>query len=356
MLRRRKKRAKKSQPETEEARSKAIVSASEKAYLDQLEKMIKTPGQTPYVRRQGPKAQQGAAAPGTEEPVFDSGPMSPEEVQGRAAGALAAGRLQSTQARPQGRVRLGSDGIYEMEIDVPSADLEQYDDVKPKPPPKPKPAPPPRAEEKPPPQPAPAPEPEVEKSKDLFPCGTLVVWNDGELAVYKQHREEKGYDVIYVAESGGKLVPKGVCLFAYGPRRVGQLSEAIFQWMERTMSWSRDAFVAHFDNPADAGRIPVLGEAPAAGEAPEPSKPAADTEERGPFVRGRTFTISMGDHVWHGVYWGRDPIGTLVAHNTNRVWTLMHLDLDRFGSDVQLGDVLPDEAITSIEQAVNGQG
>ena len=362
MLGRQKKLTKKKQQQQqvreEEARKKALVSAQERAYLDRLERMIETPGQSPYIQRNARKKESTTVT--SDEPLYDSGPMTADQMQGRAAGAVAPDRERRAVRSPEGRVRLGADGVYEIELDVPSADLEQYDDVKPRPPREPKPSPRPRAPEKPV-EPEPTAEPETapphveEESKDLFPCGALVVWNDGELAIYKEHREEKGYDVVYVAESGGTLVPKGVCLFAYGPRVVGRLSEPILRWMERCMRWDRNAFVAHFHNPTEADKVPVLREAPSPGE-PEFPPPPAEPVETGPFVRGRTFTITMGDHRWHAVYWGRDTIGTLVAHNTNRVWTLMHLDLDRFGADLQLGDVLPAGAVAEIERAVNGQG
>ena len=338
------------------------ITAREKSYLDQLEKMITSPGLTPYIRRNGPgrQAEESSAVA----PMFDSGPLTADQMattQSNAGTVQAPGSLRPSLVSGDGRVRLGADGVYEIAIDVPAADLEEDEDVRP-----PKPAKPAKPHRQPvvevkssrPSSDSPDEPPRVEeiaKSKDLFPCGTLVLWNGNHLGVYKKYLEQKGYDLVYVVEQDGRLHPKGICLFAYEPQRVGLLSDGIFQWMERTMRWERDALVFHFDNPNDVSKVSVLNErqsAERADAAPEHPENATDSET---LVRGRTFTVSVGKHQWYGVYWGRDAIGTIVAHNTNHVWSLMHLDLDRFGASLKFSDVLPSQQIREIESVVNGE-
>ena len=336
------------------------VTAREEAYLDQLEQMIAKPGLTPYIRRNGPTRQPEESA--AVEPLFDSGPQAadPQTTARPNMGAVqSAETARSSLATEDGRVRLGTDGVYEIAIDVPAADLDEEDARAPRPP-RTSPFERPPIVDAEPPQPHPdrRPEPprteEIAESKNLFPAGTLVVWNGSHLGVYKKHLEEKGYDLLYVVEHEGQLQPKGICLFAYQPRRVGLLSEGIFQWMERTMRWERDALVYHFDDPEVAREVPVLNDRPSVGRADVAPAAAGKAAVGETLVRGRTFTVSVGKHQWHGVYWGRDTIGTIVAHDTNRTWTLMHLDLDRFGAGLKLCDVLPTDKIREIEAAVNG--
>jgi hypothetical protein len=333
------------------------MSAYEKAYLENLQKMMSTPGESPYLGRK----KQKRSEPGEEdaqEPVFDSGPMTANQAKVAASKGNADNHGQAPSLETDdGRIRRGGDGVYQMEIDVPSADLgvdEETEQPK-SPPPKKKPAraKPPEATVEPEAEPAPSPPSEAPpESEALFPRGTLVVWNGNQLGIYVEHQTQKGYDVVYVVEADGRLQPKGVCLFAYEPKRVGMLSEPIYKWMERSMRWERDALLCHFEDPALGERIPALKNAPPAESSAAESAPGNNGEEP---VVGQTFTLSMGPNEWHGVYWGHDRMGTVVAHNTNRVWSLMHLDLQRFGASVRFGDVLPDEQIKEIETAVNGK-
>lgn len=333
------------------------ISAQERAYLDQLEKLIGRPGRSPYVRRD--KASRQSRQLPVTDPVYDSGP---QPVGSETTGAENNKPPVSKPARPSlesedGHVRLGPDGVYEIELDVPSADLEYLEERAPR--------------RQPPAEPE---EEKVEASRGatetveavteeaqpqqpagLYPPGTLVIWDDNRLAVYRESLPSKGYDVIYVVEPDGRLEPKGVCLHAYDHRRVGILSEGILHWMERTMRWERDALICHFDDPRDADAVAALKQPGKSDSQAAGSDQSVETFNGEPLVRGRTFTITVGKHQWHGVYWGRDKMGTIVAHNTNRTWSLMHLDLKRFGSSIKFGDVLPEEQIRQIEQAAANQ-
>lgn len=341
-------------PQTGEA-----ITAHEKAYLDQLEQMIATPGRVPYVRRSAPKPK--AEELSSVEPVFDSGPLTANQITAYRSGESTArgpsGRSHVSLVTEDGHIRVGADGVYEITLDVPAADLGQYEEDHPRPLRKTsKPQRPAAAEGRPADRTAEsAPDQETAKTKDLFPPGTLVLWDGSQLGIYKGYLEKKGYDLVYVVEKGGVLQPRGICLFAYEPQRLGMLSEGIFRWMEQTMHWDREALVVHFINPEDINRVPVLSRPGPERPSETPSERAAAAKSDGRFVRGRTFTISVGRHKWHAVFWGRNTIGPIVAHHTNRVWSLMHLDLDRFGSSVEFGDVLPSKKILEIEAAVNGQ-
>jgi len=336
------------------------MTVREKAYLDQLEQLIVSPDRTPYIRRCGPgrKEEKSNAA----EPVFDSGPMTADQLNGPRPDAGTSGQA-GRQFRPvlateDGHIRLGADGIYEIEIEVPRSDLGDEQETPQVQTPKPQ---EPSAREGEPVQPSPEPSREERRPKTpvrhegMFPDGTLFLWDGDRLGIYRDHLEQKGYDLIYVVESGGRLQPKGVCLAPYDPQRVGMLSNGILKWMEGTMRWDRDALVYHFDNPKDVNKVSVLAQAESAKQPNGPSEESVETVTNGRLVRGRTFTIHVGKHQWHGVYWGRDSLGTVVAHNTNRVWSLMHLDLKRFGTGVEFGDLLPDAMILEIEATVNGQ-
>jgi len=272
--------------------------------------------------------------------------------------ARSSAKLSRTSlATDDGHIRLDDDGVYEVQIDVPSSDLEQYEEDRPQPR-KPAEARPSSVGEERlsalPVECVSEPEPVAEpvKSKSLFPPGTLLLWNGNQLGIYKEHLEHKGYDLLYVVERDGTLQPKGVCLFAYAPQPMGMLSDGLFRWMEQTMRWDRDALVVHFSNPEDVGRVQALQQPQAAERIERVTAPESSSVADKMLVRGRAFTISVGESKWSGVYWGRDAIGAIVAHNTNHVWNLMHLNLERFGDSVRFGAIVPRKKMREIEKAV----
>jgi hypothetical protein len=67
-------------------------------------------------------------------------------------------------------------------------------------------------------------------------------------------------------------------------------------------------------------------------------------------VRGQQISIEFTPgRSWDAIYWCEDNEGTVVAHNTNLHWSLMHFDLGRFQSSLALGQVLTPEEIAAIE-------
>jgi len=326
------------------------ASANEEVYLEQLQQLMSSKT-GPYIRRKQPSRDASFA---TGQPEANGGPPTPPQTSGPARNG------QPSIETPDGRVRRGSDGVYHMTLDVPRSDLDQYEDdpmqaaapPPPRPPEsRPPPPPPPPRPKAPEPPPAPRHEDAPRQAGGLFEPGTLVLWGEGQLAIYKEHLEEKGYDVVYSVEPGGRLQPKGICLFAYEPQRLGLLADGILKWMEQRMRWERDALVYHLDNLADVEKIAVLN-AQANGVANGNKLNGNNGRKNGELVRGQTFTVKMGAHQWHGVYWGRDSLGTIVAHNTLRKWTLMHLELKRFASSMEYDDILPDAQIEAIEKSL----
>jgi hypothetical protein len=347
---RRKQKQKKQESDHEKApKPKKSGSAVEQAYLDQLQRSIATPGRTPYIDRRQQKADRQKQMNVTD-PLYDSGPQAGDETETKHS------RVEIDTE--DGHVSRGTDGVYSVNIDVPTADLDLDEQERQTPPTPPQEQKPPQAEQRvhemPPPKPReaapePPPEPETREPEGLYARGTLVLWDNDKLAIYDEHQEEKGYDLLYVIEPGGRLQPKGVCLFAYDPQAVGLLSTGIYEWMTKSMQWDKDALMAHLEDPSVAEKVPILEGAGAAAAA----SGQANGRNNGKFVRGQTFSIRMGSNQWTGVYWGRDQLGTVVAHNTNRVWNLMHLDLKRFDQSLELGDVLSSERVNEIEQALS---
>ena len=72
--------------------------------------------------------------------------------------------------------------------------------------------------------------------------------------------------------------------------------------------------------------------------------------------RGRQLRINVGGRMWESIYWTSDEIGPIVAHNTNREWALMHLDLARFKDAIEYGDVLPEADLRAIAESVARSG
>lgn len=258
-------------------------------------------------------------------------------------------------------------------------------------------------------------------AEDLVP-GTIMRFDDGSIAIYKDAVSGKDYALFYFLEPGGALVPQGIFLEQYDRQRLGQLPADLFEAMIRSRHWDRDAVIYYLDRfeyagfvRALAGSAPLRGpgeepppmhvrRAPAAGaggrrasEAPgvsaqppqsdepkleagqEPVVPKGSVDEtegedsgweprgdvRAPEVlppptppktlleRGRVLRISVGPgKVWEAVYWTSDEMGPIVAHNTNREWSLMHLDLSRFKDALEYGELLSEEKLDEIEQSL----
>lgn len=241
---------------------------------------------------------------------------------------------------------------------------------------------------------------EKEAADELVP-GTILRFDDGSIAIYKDAVSGKDYALFYFLEPNGVLVPQGIFLDQYERQRLGLLPPDLFEAMIRMRRWDRDAVIYHLDRFEYAGHIRAIaaaqpmrvegGDEPpptapprpvsrpprasSAVESPSVSTPAyvapeAESEPVPPpsvelppppprtlLERGRVIRIVVGPgKVWEAVYWTSDELGPIVAHNTNREWSLMHLDLARFKDAIEYGDLLSDEELKEIENSLARQG
>lgn len=199
--------------------------------------------------------------------------------------------------------------------------------------------------------------------------GTLLALDDRELAVYRRPVTGKGLDMVYSLLGDGTALIEAVSLKDRRIESLGRLDDETWHEIQETMRWSREPLIAACADPADADRIPtpVAGSAPlkpkpavgsglmsnlagapktrdglisTARPRPAPGDPSAreavarapiETERSpGKLRRGQRITLKFGGKTWNAVYWGRDTRGSVVAHDTLRRWTLMHLDLDQY--------------------------
>ncbi len=242
-----------------------------------------------------------------------------------------------------------------------------------------------------------APEPAGE---ELLP-GTIMRLDDGSIAIYKDAVSGKDYALFYFLEPNGVLVPRGIFLDQYEYFRIGLLPPDLFEAMIRSRRWDRDAVIYYLDRFEYAGHVRAIAQArnmvveggssaepsykvqaprpksvavtpPAPPEAPvdepkemqapvteEPPPPAVELPpppKRDPLERGRVIRIVVAPgKVWEAVYWTSDELGPIVAHDTNREWSLMHLDLSRFKDAIEYGELLSEEELDEIEQSLARQ-
>lgn len=199
-----------------------------------------------------------------------------------------------------------------------------------------------------------------------FVAGTILCLNDNILAIYKRPVPEKGYHLVAALLPKGAIKVEGIVLEGYQIEELGALSKVMFEKMQEEGYWTRDLIVFHCFRWEDVARIPARPVLPSAFEdthykSPEGSshstaaQPVTPTEPAKPrFIRGMMLSIKFGDKAWDAVYWGRDEQGPVVAHKTNQVWALMHLDLDRFGDSIITSEQVDSALIEQINQSLSG--
>ncbi|MCX7625423.1 MAG: hypothetical protein N2Z21_04350 [Candidatus Sumerlaeaceae bacterium] len=241
--------------------------------------------------------------------------------------------------------------------------------------------------------------PPAHQQEELVP-GIIMRFDDGSIAIYKDAVSGKDYALFYFLEPNGVLVPQGIFLDQYESQRIGQLPPDLFEAMIRMRRWDRDAVIYHLDRFEFAGHIRAISAAQpmrveggeqytplherqvprqpsstvsASQTAPFPvpqERPPEQTQAppivepelpppppRSPLERGRVIRISVGPgKVWEAVYWTSDELGPIVAHDTNREWSLMHLDLSRFKDAIEYGEILSEEELKQIEESLARQG
>jgi hypothetical protein len=195
--------------------------------------------------------------------------------------------------------------------------------------------------------------------------GDLLRLDDDSIGIYKDAVSGKDYALLYFLEPNGILAPRGIFLEQYETQRIGKIPENIFEQMRMTGRWDRDAVIFHLEKfefapfvrrvenrtPADQVRRSSTGNSrPAITSGRQPTPVPV---ERDPLERGRVIRINVAGKVWESVYWTKDEIGAIVAHDTNREWSLMHLDLSRFKDSIEYGELLDPEKLSEIEQSLS---
>jgi hypothetical protein len=241
-----------------------------------------------------------------------------------------------------------------------------------------------------PPQPPPAPasappsrRPAASAAGDDLQMGTIMCFDDGSLAIYKDAVSGKDYALFYFLEPDGTVAPRGIFLEQYDKMRIGLLSREAFADMIAQGRWDRDVVIFHLDSYEHIAKVraleqrtpsrprpaytppPAPAAAPAQPEAPpEPAPPHHREPEPAPvhyhrrleprdtLERGRVLRLRIGGNVWEAVYWTTDEIGAIVAHDTNKEWALMHLDLNRFKDAIEYGELLSWERLQEIERTL----
>lgn len=184
---------------------------------------------------------------------------------------------------------------------------------------------------------------------DTFEPGDIFYLEDKSLVIFKKEVPAKEYDFVLELKKNGKIEPKGICLYAYERMKIGHLPEQQLEAMALSLTWKRDLIVYHLSDYGFSQLIPrptsdkhMLKDQQAVPHRSDNNKP----------VRGERFTISIGEKKWDGVYWGKDVLGTVVTHNTNGTWMLMHLDLSRFEDTLEYGVILSQKEIEEIEAQI----
>lgn len=223
---------------------------------------------------------------------------------------------------------------------------------------------------------------------DCLQPGALLCFDDGSVAAYKDAVSGKDYALFYFLEPNGTLAPRGIFLEQYGKQKIGQLPVSLFNQMIERKRWERDAVIFHLDQYHFSSLIPVVpGDAPSGRPAtgsrsatttggihtpvPRERRPSTQSDVHDSWTgrsfsssgsrrdalleRGRVLRINVGGRIWEAVYWTEDEMGPIVAHNTNKVWALMHLDLNRFKDSLEYGDVLSYEDLSEIEHSLASQ-
>lgn len=212
------------------------------------------------------------------------------------------------------------------------------------------------------------------KSSFDFAPGSILRLDDGSVAIYKDAVSGKDYALLYFLEPDGTIAPRGIFLQQYDAQHIGHLPEPLFAQMRDTGTWDRDAVIFHLERyefasfvrqvaahqegrtPANSSQRPVAtpevrhtplpADVQVAEEPKEPAKPKDMLE------RGRVLRINVGGKVWESVYWTRDEMGSIVAHDTHKEWSLMHLDLGRFRDSIEYGELLSGSELQEIENSL----
>jgi hypothetical protein len=193
-----------------------------------------------------------------------------------------------------------------------------------------------------------------------------MTFDDGSLAIFKDAVSGKDYALFYFLEPTGVLSPRGIFLEQYEYKCIGRIPVHLFEAMKSQGRWDRDCVIFHLSEwdhvklvPPQGGDSLIWSGTSSTGDAPgygrqavspdQESKSGLTQRTRQP-IRGQILKINVAGRVWESVFWGKDEMGSVVAHCTNKKWALMHLDLKRFEDSMELGELKPPSEIDQIQR------
>lgn len=224
--------------------------------------------------------------------------------------------------------------------------------------------------------------PSAEEEERLYQEGDIIVLDDGDdstIGIYISPVPDKDYDVVYCLREDGRVEPRGIPFYSYTHRKIGRLPEERLKVIKTRMRWMREEIIYYLDRFEDIKLIPssnhrqketfsyienttsVQVEEPVEKTEIDSDQPDLKLQERvrkeepHSLVRGRKIIIKYGDKRWESIYWGADDRGVIVAHKTTGSWELMHLDLTRFGDNVEYGEILSDLELLEIQRHLESQ-
>ncbi|MCD6385604.1 hypothetical protein J7M23_07465 [Candidatus Sumerlaeota bacterium] len=217
----------------------------------------------------------------------------------------------------------------------------------------------------------------VEEEEQLYQEGDIIAFDDGLIGIYISPVAGKDYDVVYCLRDDGSVEPRGIPFYSYKHRKIGRLPEERVKILKTRMRWMREEIVYYLDRFEDINLIPPLNHRQKQTPLPVENtnsvkieqsedvnkvglektreKERARQEEPHSLVRGRKIIIKYGDKKWESIYWGADDKGIIVAHKTSGNWEFMHLDLTRFGDNVEYGEILSDLELLEIQRQLEAQ-
>jgi hypothetical protein len=184
--------------------------------------------------------------------------------------------------------------------------------------------------------------------------GVILYFEDATIGVYKGRVKGKDYDLVYILQTDGRVQAQGIALQSYDTRPIGRLAPTYLDQLSTRLRWERDLVIFHLLDFEDRALVPIVTSTPSSDAVMTPVIPRTSSPaDPGPMTRGRRLTIAFSpQQKWDCIYWGTDELGTVVAHRTHEKWSLMHLDLRRFASTMQYGNMASPEEMRLIDAEV----
>lgn len=198
----------------------------------------------------------------------------------------------------------------------------------------------------------------VSHASGTFPMGTILLFEDQSIAVYKDKRPEKEYEVVLMLKDDGHVESRGIMLETYELKSIGMLPPEFVLRIQRRKTWDRDEIIYHLNTFDYCVNIPhPVTPEQRMSQASSSGIPKLNITPENKLVSGREITISFGpNQQWKAIYWGEDDLGTIIAHNSGKKWSLMHMDLKRFKDSMEYGSIidrtLMDEIHTQVGNSV----